>query len=88
MNTSPKFKLTRRHRYLLQKFKEGFVAKAHRSQFTATIKPPAGVRANNETAHVDTLDALAKAGYLLAYQEINLTGRFLVGHLVWVHNPD
>ena len=88
MSTPSKFKLTKRHRYLLQKFKEGFVARCHRAQFTATIKPPAGVRANSETVRADTLDALAEAGYLLAYQEINLTGYFLQGHLVWVHNPD
>lgn len=81
--------LTSRQRYILSKFRIGFVARCHSGigSYTATLKPPPGLRANSERVRCETLDALTDLGYLVPSQAINLTGKILRGDLIWTYDP-
>lgn len=81
--------LTSRQRYILSKFRIGFVARCHSGigSYTATLKPPPGLRANSERVRCETLDALTDLGYLVPSQAINLSGKILRGDLIWKYDP-
>ena len=87
MTTKPK--LTRREKFLLQKFVTGYTAECQFRRYTAHLKPPAGsnpLTSKTIAVRSDTLSRLARLGLLRETQDkspvYGVSGRFC-----WVLMP-